>query len=63
MGEHGRRKADEANEYLKTEGMFRIRNLRDAVENLTELIKLREADGKHMTIRPRVKLPDFTKAA
>ncbi len=59
MGEHGTRKADEANEYLRKEGIQRIRGIRDEVENLKEFLRLHERDVK---IRPRVKLPTFKAA-
>jgi len=56
MAEQGTRKADEANEYLKREGILRIRGVRDEVENLRELLRLHEPRDVKETPPPQVNL-------
>lgn len=62
MSEGEIRDADDANDYLRTEGIFRIRQVRDELENLRELLKLYGGESNTITVRPRVQLPDFEAA-
>ncbi len=49
MAEQGTRTADEANEYLQRRGIPLIREFRDEVENLKELLKLHNVNAKEFS--------------